>query len=145
MHKKEKIRITWHIFLAFLADISFSRLILAEKLTSVNSRSVTQIVSKQAFKKQPQQLSSSDWSTNLWYVLKAFYILVKMWKQKKMELYNCSFDKWFFYLKYNYSNEIIPNYFISGNEYGSSRPIFISSFFTLSSFCSSLIVISPVL
>ena len=115
VHKKEKIRITWHIFLAFLADISFSRLILAEKLTSVNSRSVTQIVSKQAFKKQPQQLSSSDWRTNLWYVLKAFYILVKMWKQKKMELYNCSFDKWFFYLKYNYSNEIIPNYFISGN------------------------------
>ena len=29
--------------------------------------------------------------------------------------YNFSFGQWFFYLKYNYTNEIIPNYFISGN------------------------------
>ena len=36
VHKKEKIRIIWHTFLAFLADISFSRLILAWTLTSVN-------------------------------------------------------------------------------------------------------------
>ena len=29
--------------------------------------------------------------------------------------YNCSWGQWYFYLKKNYPNEIIPNYFISGN------------------------------
>ena len=58
--------------------------------------------------------------------------------------YNCSLGQWFFYLKYNYSNEIIPNYFISGNWYGLSKPIFIY-FLLFRPFFSSLIVISPVL
>ena len=58
--------------------------------------------------------------------------------------YNCSLGQWYFYLKYNYSNEIIPNYFISGNWYGLSKPIFIY-FLLFRPFFSSLIVISPVL
>ena len=58
--------------------------------------------------------------------------------------YNCSLGQWYFYLKYNYSNEIIPNYFISGNWYGLSKPIFIY-FLLFCPFFSSLIVISPVL
>ena len=36
MHKRKKIRITWHIPRLLLADISVSRLILDGKLTSVN-------------------------------------------------------------------------------------------------------------
>ena len=84
--KRKKIRITWHIPRFLLAHISFSQVNYPGRETDIRQSSVTKVVCKQAIKKQPQQLSSSDWNTNFWYVFKALYIHVKMRKQKKMEL-----------------------------------------------------------
>ena len=67
-----------------VSEMVFKRRDESNRKHNIRQSSVTKIVCKQTIKKQPQQLSSIDWSTNL--LLKAFYIHVKVRKQKKMEL-----------------------------------------------------------
>ena len=64
---------------------------------------------------------------------KRFTYTSRCGNRRKGTFYNCSWGQWYFYLKYNYSNEIIPNFHLRLLIRFIETDIYLY-FFTLSSF-----------